>query len=210
MMNLSKTVGYAVHALSCIEQAQGQPLFVQEIADRTGIHKPYLARIINRLVHHGLVASKRGYKGGVVLACPAGQIPLLRIVEALEAETWSRECFFGLEKCPATRVCPAHTMWSEMRADIQSALRGTTLADITRSIRPEADGARQAPRAPTARLAPLQIVPEVETQDSWAHPAERRAAALLPEFLPGPPPARPGQPATAPQMLAPEPRLIFD
>ncbi len=133
MMNLSKTVGYAVHALSCLEQAHGEPRFVQEIAEATGIMKPYLARVINRLVHHGLIASKRGYRGGVVLALPAEKISLARIVQALEGENWSQECFFGLEKCPAARICPAHSMWSRMRVQIEGTLARTTLADVTRA-----------------------------------------------------------------------------
>jgi Rrf2 family transcriptional regulator, iron-sulfur cluster assembly transcription factor len=137
MMNLSKSVGYAVHALSCLDQAQGQPLFVQQIASQTGIPKPYLARIVNRLVHHGLIASKRGYRGGVVLACPAEQIPLLKIVEAMNAEEWSRQCFFGLDKCPSHQACPAHALWADMRGQIESKMRSTTLADVTRAIRPE-------------------------------------------------------------------------
>ncbi len=151
MMNLSKTVGYAVHALSCLEQAQGEPLFVQEIAEATGIMKPYLAQIVNRLVHEGLIASKRGYRGGIILAQPAGKISLARIVRALEGEQWSQECFFGLEKCPATRACPAHAMWSRMRKQIEGTLSHTTLADVTRAIRLQGSQGLKAPACGGAR-----------------------------------------------------------
>jgi Rrf2 family protein len=90
MMHLSKTVGYAVHALSCLERAEGQPLFVQAIAERTGLKKPYLARIVNRLVHAGLITSKRGYRGGIVLARPTDQIALAEVVEAIEGSDWNQ------------------------------------------------------------------------------------------------------------------------
>ena len=157
-MNLSKTVGYAVHALSCLEQARGEPLFVQEIAEATGIMKPYLARIINRLVHHGLIASKRGYRGGIVLAVPAEQISLARIVQALDGDSWSQECFFGLEKCPAARACPAHVMWSRMRKQIDGTLSRTTLADVTRATQPPRNRSAKnvsGGGAPLARAAVL-------------------------------------------------------
>jgi Rrf2 family transcriptional regulator, iron-sulfur cluster assembly transcription factor len=153
MMNLSKTVGYAVHALSCLEQAQGEPLFVQEIAESTGIMKPYLARVINRLVHQGLIASKRGYRGGIVLALPAEQISLARIVQALDGDSWSQECFFGLEKCPAARACPAHVMWSRMRKQIDGTLSRTTLADVTRATRLPGSRTQKEPGGGGARGA---------------------------------------------------------
>jgi Rrf2 family protein len=174
MMNLSKTAGYAVHALSCLDQAQGRPLFVQEIADRTGIRKPYLARIINRLVHEGLVASRRGYRGGVALACPASSISLWRIVDSLEGQSWSRECFFGLESCPVGRTCPAHAMWSQMRSRIEAALRQTTLADLTRATHAQPPPPRPEPRVPTARLAPADFLAEDEAREvaSWRTPWE--------------------------------------
>lgn len=180
MMNLSKTVGYAVHALSCLEQAQGEPLFVQEIAEATGIMKPYLARIINRLVHQGLIVSKRGYRGGIILALPAEQISLARIVQALEGGTWSQECFFGLEKCPAARACPAHTMWSRMRRQIEATLSRTTLAEVTRTTHPRRKPASKTAHGSAARAdgAFSLAGPEggVSWRDSWGAPAPQPAA----------------------------------
>lgn len=136
MMYLGKTVGYAVHALCCLENARGEHRFVQDIADATGIKKPYLARIVNQLVHRGLLLAKRGYRGGVTLARPAGQISLIEIVSAVEGEKWSRACFFGLEHCPCEGLCPAHEMWGKMRVDMESVLRRTTLAEVAAAICP--------------------------------------------------------------------------
>jgi Rrf2 family transcriptional regulator, iron-sulfur cluster assembly transcription factor len=153
MLNLSKTVGYAVHALSCLDQADGRPLFVQEIAERTGIVKPYLARIINRLVHEGLLVSKRGYQGGVALALPASQITLMRIVEVLEGTEWSRQCFFGLETCPAARRCPAHDVWSTARRSLAEVLSHTSLASVSQATQAGPVAAEGPRRVGPARLA---------------------------------------------------------
>ncbi len=172
MMNLSKTVGYAVHALSCLEQARGEPLFVQEIADATGIMKPYLARVVNRLVHHGLIASKRGYRGGIVLALPAEEISLARIVEAVEGRDWSQECFFGLEKCPATRACPAHAMWGRMRHQIEGTLARTTLADVTRATQARGRRVQAEPGSGGARVAGVTDFTGFLSGTPWTRPGQ--------------------------------------
>lgn len=135
-MYLSKTVGYAVHALSYVENAKVSHCFIQDIALATGIRKPYLAKITNQLTRRGLLTAKRGYRGGVALARSPREISLLQIVQALDDKAWSRPCFFGLENCGAARRCPAHDMWTEMRSRMETILRETTLADVAKAIKP--------------------------------------------------------------------------
>lgn len=160
MMYLAKTVGYAVHALCCIEKEQGRAVLVRNIAGQTSITKPYLAKIINQLVCQGLVASKRGREGGVVLARPANQISLLEIVEAFEGGNWSRACFFGLESCPSKRACPAHAMWAEMRGQIETSLRQTTLAEVARITQPDAAPCQRPARsAARSQTQPKALIP---------------------------------------------------
>lgn len=136
MLSLPKTVGYALHALCCVEKAAGKPVFVREIAERTGIKKPYLAQIVNQLVHDGLLSSKRGYRGGIVLNRSADRISLLQIVKAIQGDAWIPPCFFGLDQCPAQSEsrCPAHSMWQTMRIQMESTLQRTTLAEVTQAI----------------------------------------------------------------------------
>jgi Rrf2 family iron-sulfur cluster assembly transcriptional regulator len=133
MMNVSKTAGYAIHALSCIGNARSRTRFVKDIAVRTGLQKPYLAKIVNQLAHDGLVVAKRGYRGGVALARPPETISLLEIVTAVDGEAWAGPCLFGLEKCPAKGRCPAHAHWNEVRERIAAVLRETTLADVMKT-----------------------------------------------------------------------------
>lgn len=131
-MHLSKTAGYAIHALSCIESVGCQPRFIRDIAECTGIHKPYLAKIVNQLAHRGLVNAKRGYRGGITLARPPEEVTLLQIVEAVEGDHWISSCMFGLQTCPANHECPAHAAWQRIREQIEALLRDTTLADVIR------------------------------------------------------------------------------
>jgi Rrf2 family transcriptional regulator, iron-sulfur cluster assembly transcription factor len=134
MMNISKTAGYAIHAMSCIGNSRIPMPFVRDIAAKTGLQKPYLAKIINQLARDGLVVAKRGYRGGIALARPPGDIFLLEIVKAVDGEAWAVACLFGLEKCPAQGRCPAHERWNEIREEVAAILRQTTLADVMKTI----------------------------------------------------------------------------
>ena len=88
MICLSHTTGYALRALACLENIDRRPSFIRDVAESTGVPRPYLARIINRLSHKGIVSAKRGYHGGVTLTRPAREVTLLEVVEAIEGEEW--------------------------------------------------------------------------------------------------------------------------
>lgn len=133
MLHLSKTAGYAVHALSFIGTAAPDSCFVGDVATALGLPKPYLARIVNQLVHEGLVTTKRGYRGGVVLARRPEEISLREVVRATEGDQPMSQCVFGLEKCCVNKKCPAHVPWNRMRKQIERMLSRTMLSAVMKS-----------------------------------------------------------------------------
>lgn len=132
MLPLSQTAGYAVLALSCLEDPGGAPVLVQDVAARTGIPRAYLSKLMNSLAHKGLIHAKRGNKGGVILAQPASEITLDVIAEAVDGDAWRRDCLLGFSTCSDDRGCPTHVFWKEERERIHAHLQKNTLADIAR------------------------------------------------------------------------------
>jgi Rrf2 family iron-sulfur cluster assembly transcriptional regulator len=128
MLCLSQTTGYAMHALSCL--SPGKALLIRQVADRTGIQKPYLAKIINQLTNKNLVTTKRGYRGGICLARPPQDIAVLEIVEAIEGPDWIGHCLLGMRECNSHQICPTHDLWLRMKEQIRRKLSKTTLADV--------------------------------------------------------------------------------
>jgi Rrf2 family protein len=98
-----------------------------------GLPKPYLARIVNQLMHEGLVTTKRGYRGGVVLAHRPEEISLLEVVRAVEGNGPMSRCVFGLEKCCVHKKCPAHVPWNRMRKQIEAMLSQTMLSAVMKA-----------------------------------------------------------------------------
>jgi len=133
-MCLSQTTGYAIQALACMESLERKPCFIRDVAQCTGVPKPYLAQIINRLSHKGIIAAKRGYRGGIAVIRPANAIPLLEIVEAVEGKEWIGPCLLGMQKCCSQFVCPTHEFWTGIQKQIEDKLRCTTLADVILNV----------------------------------------------------------------------------
>jgi Rrf2 family protein len=128
MLSLSQTTGYAILALTWLNHER--PRLIREVAEGTGIVKPYLAKIFNLLANKGLLVAKRGYRGGIQLARPADKISLFEIVEATEGDKWMSQCLLGMRECNAESLCPTHDLWQEMKNQIRDALERITLSEV--------------------------------------------------------------------------------
>jgi Rrf2 family cysteine metabolism transcriptional repressor len=115
-----------------------------EIAEHDGLPLAYLEHLVARLRKAGLVDSRRGSRGGYLLARPASEITMAEVVEALEGSIAPIECISlaadGSVKCSREsdpgHVCPTKLLWSRVRGSIVSTLRETTLADLVASAAP--------------------------------------------------------------------------
>ena len=132
MHPLSQSAGYAILALSCLEDPGGEPILVQHVAEWIGAPGPYLSKVFHALGKAQLVATKRGRNGGVVLMRPAREITLDMIAGAMDGEEWQTSCLLGLATCSDDRACPVHSFWTEERKRILQELHTPTLADVAR------------------------------------------------------------------------------
>ncbi len=130
MLCLSQSVGYAIQAMTCLEDGSAGSRLIRDIAAKAEIPPAYLAKLIKRLADSDLVYSKRGISGGTWLKRPAKEISLLEISEAIDGKKWIGRCLLGLEECSDQRACPTHEFWAQNRARIEKQLRGTSLADV--------------------------------------------------------------------------------
>lgn len=123
-----------------------------EIAEHDGMPLAYLEHLVARLRKAGLLDSRRGSRGGYMLARPADQITMAEVVEALEGTIAPIECISqspdgtivcSRESDPA-HVCPTKLLWTRVRLAIVSTLMQTTLADL---LAPTAGERRESPLA---------------------------------------------------------------
>ena len=114
-----------------------------------------------RLRKAGLVDSRRGSRGGYMLARPAAEITMAEVVEALEGSIAPIECISeaadGSIVCSREsepdHACPTKLLWTRVRFSIVHTLRETTLADLLAA--PGADRRAAARIDPPWQIEPL-------------------------------------------------------
>jgi len=136
-MRLSTKSRYGTRMLIDIaENYHTGPVSVAEIASRTGISEKYMEKLIRRLKRAGLVISKRGPKGGHVLAKSAAHITVGEIVRALEDCVVLKDCRRGKDSCAACvrqATCASKIIWEQASAGMFQMLDAYTLQNLLTS-----------------------------------------------------------------------------
>ena len=135
MLSLSQTTGYAILALAYLAERPRKYSLALDIARETGIRKPYLSKMLHSLAQKGMIHSKRGVNGGLVLARAPEKISILDILRAVEGDKPNGHCVLGLLKCSSKCPCPIHAYWSRERQRIERRFGRTTLAQVMLSVR---------------------------------------------------------------------------
>jgi Rrf2 family protein len=138
-MRLSTKSRYGTRMLIDIaENYHDGPVSVAEIAGRTGISEKYMEKLIRKLKRAGLVLSKRGPKGGHVLAKPAASITVGDIVRALEEWVVLKGCSSTKDTCASCqRVddCPTKNVWEQANQAMFATLDAYTLQSLLKTPR---------------------------------------------------------------------------
>jgi Rrf2 family transcriptional regulator, cysteine metabolism repressor len=161
-MMFSTKAEYGVRVMVELARRAGDdPVPLAEIASHDGLPLAYLEHLVARLRKAGLVDSRRGSRGGYMLARPAGEITMAEVVEALEGSIAPIECISeaadGSIVCSresdANHVCPTKLLWTRVRFSIVRTLRETTLAELL------AGSAQPQPPLPTGATLPTLDMP---------------------------------------------------
>ncbi|MEA2140295.1 MAG: Rrf2 family transcriptional regulator, cysteine metabolism repressor [Solirubrobacteraceae bacterium] len=167
-MMFSTKAEYGVRVMVELARRAGEePIPLAEIAERGGLPLAYLEHLVARLRKAGLVDSRRGSRGGYLLARSPTEITMAEVVEALEGSIAPIECITegsdGSIVCSREtqrgHVCPTKLLWTRVRFSIVRTLQEMTLADLVLG-----PGLPSGPALPTGPLlAALDTEPPPHT-----------------------------------------------
>jgi len=146
MPRLSKKTMFAIEAVLDIAMNAGeQPVRSGDITRRQNIPKRYLEQVLQHLVREGVLAGKRGPRGGYMLGRERRRISLgdiIRVVQQLEAETEPPDETVG---SPLAHMVVWPT-WNRLRDEVMSRMDAITIEDMVRDAREHGMQAEAAQR----------------------------------------------------------------
>jgi Rrf2 family protein len=128
---LSKTAEYALRTAVWLAQSPRESASADHLAEVTQVPRRYLHKVVQDLVHAGLVRSQPGPGGGYSLARLPEKITILDVVNAVSPLERIRHCPLGLPS--HTKLCPLHKELDRVYAHAEEALARVTLAKLVRS-----------------------------------------------------------------------------
>lgn len=123
-MKLSVKVDYACRVLAQLAKhhGEGRLSHIDELAKLESVPANYLVQILSELRNGGLITSRRGKRGGYVLARAPEKITLYDIVKLIEGDLLE---FGGNgDGLSGKRV---QQVWREVRATLEAKCRSCTL-----------------------------------------------------------------------------------
>lgn len=117
MISVTSKSRYAVVALAELTRTGTTPVPIAAVAERRGMPVQFLEQLFSTLRRAGLVDSRRGAKGGYMLARRPEEITVLEVVQALDGR-------IGGEAEEAGGI------WAEGVGALREVFATTTIADI--------------------------------------------------------------------------------
>jgi DNA-binding IscR family transcriptional regulator len=62
------------------------------------------------------------------------EVKLSEVINAIDGDAIYRGCGLGLKVCDASRPCPVHNKFAEIRDDLQSMLEGTRINELATGL----------------------------------------------------------------------------
>ena len=130
-MQITNQADYALRSMLYIAQyAESQLIPSNKIAEEMRISRIFLSRINSQLVNAGLIRTRRGARGGVMLAKPAADISVYDVVTTIDGPITLIDCIADPESCPLSPDCPYRTFWEETQNALIARMKAVSLQDM--------------------------------------------------------------------------------
>ena len=130
-MQITNQADYALRSMLYIAKyAESQLIPSNTIAEEMQISRIFLSRIDSQLVNAGLIRTRRGARGGVMLAKPAAEISIYDVVTTIDGPITLIDCIADPESCPLSPDCPYRTFWEETQNALIARMKAVSLQDM--------------------------------------------------------------------------------
>ena len=129
-MHITLEADYAVRIVNCLAQNRVR-MDAKSLSAATGVTLRFSLKILRKLVADDIMISYKGAHGGYMLAHPAGEITLRRVIESVEGPYMISRCQQGEYACTHTASCRFHEIYNEISEIVRQKLDSYTFADVS-------------------------------------------------------------------------------
>ncbi|MDP7242135.1 MAG: SUF system Fe-S cluster assembly regulator [Rhodospirillales bacterium] len=130
MIRLNKMTDYAVVLMTELALS-GEIVASADLARKTTIPQPTVAKLLKVLTQGRLTVAHRGRAGGYGLGRTAEDISVAQIIEAVEGPLAVAACIDGThDNCEYEQTCPMNGRWEMVNTVIHRALNEVSLAEM--------------------------------------------------------------------------------
>jgi Rrf2 family protein len=105
-----------------------------EIAKEIEAPAFYTAKILQKIVRFGLLESLKGKGGGFFFDKEKSDLPLIRLISAIEGNKSFSGCGFGLKHCNENNPCPLHEQYAPIRNSINKLVSEETVQSLAEKV----------------------------------------------------------------------------
>jgi Rrf2 family protein len=132
MFKLSKKADYGLIAMKHLANHRpNHSCSANEIAEEYGISATLMAKVLQKLAKHRLVAAKHGSTGGYQLTKHADQISALEVLSAIDGPVLITSCVTSHGNCDATERCSVKEPLQRVNESILGVLSTVTIAHLS-------------------------------------------------------------------------------
>lgn len=128
---ISREVDYAIRIIIGVAAGGGKLVSASDVSEKMNVPYRFLRKISLALVKDGILQSRRGSGGGLLLARPADQISLLDVVSSLSAKgTGINLCLRVDGKCDLSSQCKLHPKLKRIQGMLDDEFARIKFSDL--------------------------------------------------------------------------------
>lgn len=103
---------------------------LKEVAEYINASEHSVGKILQTLVKNKIINSSKGPTGGFFIDDKKLNLPIIKIIEAIDGPQVFKGCGLGLAQCSAQRPCPIHHDYKKIRDEFEKLCYEKTIKDL--------------------------------------------------------------------------------
>ncbi|RFN60265.1 RrF2 family transcriptional regulator [Marixanthomonas ophiurae] len=133
----SKACEYGIKAsiYIALQSIQGERVSLKKIAKEIDSPEAFTAKVLLQLAKIDIIKSSKGPSGGFEISKDKiDTIMLADIVFAIDGNSIYEGCALGFDTCNATKPCPIHDKFVNVREELKRMLQNTSLYELATGL----------------------------------------------------------------------------